>query len=107
MHPDVDPPAPVHCPRHTVKKIELLFFASLRERLGTARESLVLPAGVGTVADLRAHLASRGGVWAEVFTPPATGRDTLRAAVAQDLATLDTPLAEGAEVAFFPPVTGG
>ena len=84
-------------------KIELLFFASLRERLGTARESLVLPAGV----DLRAHLASRGGVWAEVFTPPATGRDTLRAAVAQDLATLDTPLAEGAEVAFFPPVTGG
>ena len=84
-------------------KIELLFFASLRERLGTARESLVLPAGVGTVADLRAHLASRGGVWAEVFTPPATGR----AAVAQDLATLDTPLAEGAEVAFFPPVTGG
>ena len=88
-------------------KIELLFFASLRERLGTARESLVLPAGVGTVADLRAHLASRGGVRAEVFTPPATGRDTLRAAVAQDLATLDTPLAEGAEVAFFPPVTGG
>ena len=88
-------------------KIELLFFASLRERLGTGQESLTLPDGIDTVAALRTHLAARGGAWAEIFTPPASGRDTLRAAVAQDLATLDTVLTDGAEVAFFPPVTGG
>ena len=82
--------------------IELLFFASLRERLGLASERLALPVGA-----LRQHLAARGGPWAEVFTPPASGKDTLRAAVAQAMATPDTPLHEGAEVAFFPPVTGG
>ena len=72
--------------------IELLFFASLRERLGLASERLVLPADVQTVGALRQHLAARGGPWA---------------AVAQAMATPDTPLHEGAEVAFFPPVTGG
>ena len=87
--------------------IELLFFASLRERLGLASERLVLPADVQTVGALRQHLAARGGPWAEVFTPPASGKDTLRVAVAQAMATPDTPLHEGAEVAFFPPVTGG
>ena len=85
--------------------IELLFFASLRERLGLASERLALPADVQTVGALRQHLAARGGPWAEVFTPPASGKDTLRAAMAW--ATPDTPLHEGAEVAFFPPVTGG
>ena len=87
--------------------IELLFFASLRERLGLASERLLLPADVQTVGALRQHLAARGGPWAEVFPPPASGKDTLRAAVAQAMATPDTLLHEGAEVAFFPPVTGG
>ena len=67
--------------------IELLFFASLRERLGLASERLVLPADVQTVGALRQHLAARGGPWTEVFTPPASGKDTLRAAVAQAMAT--------------------
>ena len=86
--------------------IELLFFASLRERLGLASERLALPADVQTVGALRQHLAARGGPWAEVFTPPASGKDTLRAAVAQAMATPDTPLQAGAEVAFLPLVTG-
>lgn len=88
-------------------KIRLLFFASLREKLGTDGEQIELPADVQTVGQLRSLLAARGGVWAEVFTPPASGRDALRAAVAQRMATADTALTDGAEVAFFPPVTGG
>lgn len=87
--------------------IRILYFASLRERLGTEAERVALPAGVGTVGQLRAWLAARGGDWATAFTPPADGRDRLRAAVNQEMAGIDTSLAEGDEVAFFPPVTGG
>lgn len=88
-------------------KIRVLYFASLRERLGTEAETLTLPAEVGTVGALRQWLIRRGGVWAEAFALPEAGRDLIRAAVSQQMATADTLLAEGAEVAFFPPVTGG
>ncbi len=83
--------------------ITLLYFARLREALGTGREQLVLPAGVNTLGALRAHLAQRGDAWSREM---AAGRN-LRAAVNQALAAEDLPLADGDEVAFFPPVTGG
>lgn len=83
--------------------ITLLYFARLREALGTGREQLVLPAGIGTLGALRAHLAQRGEAWAKEM---AAGRN-LRAAVNQDIATADTVIKDGDEVAFFPPVTGG
>lgn len=82
--------------------IKLLYFASLREILGVAGESLELPQGVESVAALRAHLAARGEAW-QVF---ATSK-SLRAAVNQAMAAADAPVAAGDEVAFFPPVTGG
>lgn len=88
-------------------KIRVLYFASLRERLGTEAETIELPAGVGTVGQLRQWLLTRGGVWAEALAWPESGRDLIRAAVSQQMATADTPLTDGAEVAFFPPVTGG
>ena len=82
--------------------MRLLYFAALRERLGVSGEEIDLPAGVDTLGALRAHLATRGGVWAE-----ALGQDgLLRAAVNQDMGQADTPVRAG-EVAFFPPVTGG
>jgi molybdopterin synthase sulfur carrier subunit len=83
--------------------IKLLYFAGLREALGTAAEQWVPAPDVGTVGALRAHLAARGGVWAEQFAP----QRNLRAAVNQDMRGLDHPVADGDEVAFFPPVTGG
>ncbi len=83
--------------------ITVLYFARLREALGTGQEQLVLPAGVSTLRGLRAHLAQRGEAWAREM---AEGRN-LRAAVNQTVAAADTPLADGDEVAFFPPVTGG
>lgn len=82
--------------------MKILYFAGLRETLGQSGEELSLPAGVATVADLRAHLAARGGAW-DVF---ATSR-SLRAAVNQAMAGADAALRDGDEVAFFPPVTGG
>lgn len=82
--------------------VKLLFFAGLREALGTGAESLELPAGIGTAAALRDHLAARGGAWAALGT-----MRNLRVAVNQQMVGFEAPVAAGDEVAFFPPVTGG
>lgn len=82
--------------------ITVLFFAGLREALGTSSETLALPSGVTTVAALRDHLAARGDKWIAL-----NSAKNLRAAVNQDMVTLTTTIKDGDEVAFFPPVTGG
>jgi sulfur-carrier protein len=83
--------------------ISVLYFARLRESLGTGSEQMALPAGVRDLDGLRALLAARGGAWAQEL---AAGR-SVRAAVNQYVADGGTPVADGDEVAFFPPVTGG
>jgi sulfur-carrier protein len=83
--------------------IQLRFFASVREALGASQETVALPADVATVGEVRAYLRARGGVWAETL---AEGR-ALRMAYNQVMTNADTRIAEGGEVAFFPPVTGG
>lgn len=83
--------------------VTVLYFARLRERLGLDHETIVLPTGVACVADLRDWLMQRGGEWES-----ALGADrSIRVAVNQDMARADTPIGDGDEVAFFPPVTGG
>jgi len=84
-------------------KVKVLYFAALREQLGTGAEEIELPAGVGTVAALRSHLRTRGGAWQLAL---ADGK-LVRAAVNQDMAPPTAALKGGDEVAFFPPVTGG
>jgi molybdopterin synthase sulfur carrier subunit len=83
--------------------IQLRFFASLREALGTTHETVTVPPEVATVGELRAFLRGRGGEWAAALAP---GR-SLRMACNQSMAEDTTLLHEGCEVAFFPPVTGG
>jgi molybdopterin converting factor subunit 1 len=82
-------------------KLHLLYFARLRERFGVAEERLDFDGR--TAADLLAQLQARGGAWAEEL---AAGR-AFRVAINQDIVALDTPLPDQAEVAIFPPVTGG
>jgi molybdopterin synthase sulfur carrier subunit len=84
-------------------KVKLLYFAALREQLGTSGEDIELPSGVGTVAALRAHLVSRGGAWQTALAEA----KLVRAAVNQDMANPSAAIKAGDEVAFFPPVTGG
>ena len=84
-------------------QIQLRFFAGVREALGISQETVTLPAGVATVGAVRAHLRERGGVWAQTL---AEGR-ALRMADNQEMTGPETPIGEGGEVAFFPPVTGG
>lgn len=83
--------------------IHLRFFASVRELLGTSSETLALPDDVRSVGAVRTLLAARGGVWAEAL---GEGR-ALRMAFNQVMCPDSTPLQDGGEVAFFPPVTGG
>lgn len=82
--------------------LKILYFASLREILGSSSEEIALPDGVADVASLRAHLAARGEVWSVL-----TQSKSLRAAVNQRLVGAEAGVADGDEVAFFPPVTGG
>ena len=83
-------------------KINLRFFASVRELVGTGQEVLEV-AGPLTVGEVRTLLIARGGNWEYAL---AQGR-TLRMAHNQVMCDADTVTGEGDEVAFFPPVTGG
>ncbi|QRX82915.1 molybdopterin converting factor subunit 1 [Glaciimonas sp. PAMC28666] len=84
-------------------KIQLRFFASVREALNLTQETVELPESVASVGDVRDYLRTRGGKWEEVL---GEGK-ALRMAYNQIMTTADQPLTEDCEVAFFPPVTGG
>ena len=83
-------------------KINLRFFASVRELVGTGQEVLEVAAPL-TVGEVRTLLIARGGNWEYAL---AQGR-ALRMAHNQVMCEADTVIGDGDEVAFFPPVTGG
>ncbi len=83
--------------------IKILYFASLREQLGTGAEELEPPPEVEDLDGLSGFLGRRGGGWSEVFN----GNQTVMMALNQEAAKGDAPIQDGDEVAFFPPVTGG
>jgi molybdopterin synthase sulfur carrier subunit len=84
-------------------KIQLRFFASLRESLEISEMDLTLPDDVKTIAQLRAYLITIDAVWADTLAL----KKPIRVAQHQTMVEPDTLIEEGAEVAFFPPVTGG
>jgi sulfur-carrier protein len=81
--------------------VQLRYFASIREAIGTGSESV--QTGAATLGDLRDELIQRGGGHAEAL---ARGR-AVRVALNQTMSDESAALTEGAEVGFFPPVTGG
>lgn len=82
-------------------KVQLKYFASIREAIGQGSEALDTPAT--TVAALRDELIARGGGYAQAL---ARGK-AVRVALDQTMSDESAALRDGAEVAFFPPVTGG
>lgn len=82
--------------------INVLFFAQVRELLGTAKLSIEANEQMQTAETLRATLAATDDKWAKVLTS-----DKLLVAVNQTISQWDAPVKDGDEVAFFPPVTGG
>jgi molybdopterin converting factor subunit 1 len=83
--------------------MRVLYFAWVKQKIGIGEEDVSPPPEVRDVAGLVAWLATRSPGHAGAF---ANAR-TIRAAVNQDFATPDHPVAAGDEIAFFPPVTGG
>lgn len=83
------------------KNITVRYFASIREAVGMAQEPLQTQAA--TLGALRTELVARGEPWASCL---AEGR-AVRMAHNQVMGNGATPLLDGAEAAFFPPVTGG
>ena len=81
----------------------LLYFAWVRERIGRDAEEIALPAEVRTVAALLDWLRARG----DGYTQALEDLSVIRVAVNQEFAAPDHAVADGDEVALFPPVTGG
>lgn len=81
----------------------VLYFARLRDEIGTSEERLDPPGDVKTVGELVAWLRDRSDGHAHALGPGAM----LKVAVNQTYVDLNAPFAAGDEVAIFPPVTGG
>lgn len=82
-------------------KVTLRYFASIREAVGHGSETRDTAAP--TLAALRDELIALGGAYAESL---ARGR-AVRVALNQVMADESAALVDGAEIGFFPPVTGG
>jgi molybdopterin synthase sulfur carrier subunit len=83
--------------------MKALYFAWLRERVGLSEEIIEPPVSVQTVGDLIGWLAGRGDAYAHAFEKP----DVVRVALDKRHARKEAKIAGVAEVAFFPPMTGG
>lgn len=82
-------------------ELRVRYFASIREALGRGDETVLTRAT--TLGELRDELIARGGAYAEVLAR----QRPVRLALNHDLRDESAALVAGAEVAFFPPVTGG
>jgi molybdopterin converting factor subunit 1 len=82
-----------------MQKVKVLFFATLRDYVGAKSVELEIPFGI-TVSGLTDLLAA---------TYPRLERvkDSMMAAINREYAADEQVIPEGAEIAFFPPVSGG
>lgn len=83
--------------------MKIRYFAWVRERVGKPEEDIEIPAGIVTVAELMAWLSSRGEEYAYAFANP----KVIRAAIDRTHVKAQAPIKGAAEIAFFPPMTGG
>jgi sulfur-carrier protein len=83
--------------------IKVLYFASVRERVGKPDEEVEPPPGIATVSQLMGWLAARGEQYAYAFENP----KVIRAAIDRKHVPADTRIEGASEIAFFPPMTGG
>jgi len=83
--------------------MQVLYFGWVKSRIGIGKEELSPPPEVTNVASLIDWLKGRGDRYANAFKDSTA----LRVAVNQEIAPLDAAIADGDEVAVFPPMTGG
>ena len=82
--------------------IKLLYFGQPREAVMTSSETLDIPDGVSTLAELLAWLRSRGETWANELT-----ENRVRCAINQEFSGLTARINEHDEIAIFSPISGG
>jgi len=82
--------------------VQLRYFASLREQLGTGEEQIELPSNITDISGLTRWLQTREEPWKSALAD-----SRLHVAINQEIARPDAPVTDGDEVAWFPPVTGG
>ncbi len=82
--------------------VKVLFFASVRDRLGCSELNIELPVEARTVATFTDMVMRRGEVYAGVLSD-----QRIMIAVNQELANPEMVIEDGDEIAYFPPVTGG
>jgi sulfur-carrier protein len=85
------------------RRVRLIYFAWVREKVGTPAEEVELPDGVATVEALVAWLKQRGPQYADAFAKP----QVVRTALDKVHVKPNAALGSAREIAFFPPVTGG
>ncbi|HEY6026119.1 MAG: molybdopterin converting factor subunit 1 [Reyranellales bacterium] len=83
--------------------MKIRYFAWVRERIGKPDEDLEVPKSVTTVGELVAWLSTRGEEYAYAFENP----KVVRAAIDKVHVKPQASIAGAAEIAFFPPMTGG
>lgn len=83
--------------------MKLLYFAWVRQKAGVAEEDVTLPGDVRDVSGVISWLRTRGEGYEAAFCD----LSVIRCAIDQEHGGFDTPVAGAAEIAFFPPVTGG
>ena len=83
--------------------LTIRYFAWIREHTGTDLETVSLPENVSSIGDLVQHLVTMSDGHEQALK----NMRAVRVAVNRTYGDLNTPVAGGDEVAFFPPVTGG
>ena len=83
--------------------MRLLYFGWVRTRIGIGSETLELPSDITDVRALMDWLKQRGDGYRVAFED----LTTIRVAINQEMATLDSSISSEDEVALFPPMTGG
>ena len=83
--------------------VKLIYFAWVRERIGTAEEEIDLPDSVKTAGDLLEWLRARGDGYEAALQNP----KVIRVAINQEHVDHREPIEGAREIALFPPMTGG
>ena len=81
----------------------IVYFAWVREKIGTAEEDIDIPPSVITAGELIAHLTTLGENYEAAFEFP----DVIRVAVNQEHVEHDEAITGAREIGIFPPMTGG
>ena len=82
-----------------ILQVKLVYFASVREAMGTSSEQVTIPENIKTIAQLKHMLAQKNNKFKQI--------SQVLAAVNQTIVKEDALINNNDEVALFPPVTGG